>query len=355
MAKQLFVGIVSTCKPTNCGIAVYTQNLADHFNKDNVVLIGSDKQDLSKFSVNFKGLKLKRDIKRIVKTEGIEILHFQYTPSLYNRNLLNINFIKALKQKIPVICTMHEVYTKNSKLDPVRKFVLDKIQNSIVKNTNAVIVHSPLQKKYLEKNCKAKNVFHINHGITDYRVRYKKTHEKNLLSYGIIRPNKGLENTIMSMKYLKDYNLTIVGKVHDSRYDKYLRRLIGKHQYENIQYVDKWTDEKDKKKYYKNADIVLMPYSTMYGMSGVLCDAVGFERPVVTSNQEILKRTVKENKIGESAETSPEQLARAIKKVCENYASYENPIKEFKIQNRWRIIAKKHFELYKKIIKKQAV
>ena len=349
------VGVVSTYPPTNCGIAAYTKNLKSHSKNPNIVIIGSDKKDQSDFSANFRSLSLRKELKEIIKKTGIKLLHFQYTPSLYNKNILNINFIRALKQDIPTVCTIHEVYTEKSSVNPAARFILNKIQKSITRNSDAVVVHSKLQKKYLEERYDAGNIIHISHGVTDHKTKYKKKPGKKLLCYGIIRPNKGLESAIGCMEHLPDYSLTIAGYVHDLKYDRHIRSLIRKSGQDNINYIPGWTSEEEKKRYYANSDIVILLYKTMYGMSGVLSDAAGFERPVITSDQELLESAVRENRLGESTGITPSQMATAIENVRNNYASYEQPIRKFKAENSWTLTAEKHASLYEKIISERSV
>ena len=344
MEKEIKVGLVSPFLPRKDGIAIYSNNLITHMNLDGVKLIKiGDEDSDAEYKVDLKSMGLKNELKRIVEKENLDVIHVQYVPTLFGKYNLNINLIKALKLKIPVITTLHEVHYSSKGL---RDFALSWIEKKLVRNSTKVIVHTPQQKEFLEKKCGCQNVVCIYHGLNFFDVN--KRENKNILFFGFVTPLKGIEYLIKAMKELPDCQLKIVGHVPKgvaSGYkEKLLSQIEGK---ENIKTDIRWIPEEDKKEYFKWADVVALPYRWGPYQSGILHNAMSFGVPVVVTRVGSVHEMVELFNIGKIVTPEDSQsLAEGVKEVFDDYDRFKNNIEEYRKVARWETISSEHKKLY---------
>ncbi len=156
MKTILKVGLVSTFPPKRCGIGIYTNEIFMAHERVGVksgeleVITIGEGGNLSYYR-NLKSWYLPQDLKEIIDQESLDVLHIQYSAALFSR-LFNWNLIRAIKQiEIPIIITLHEVRYKSLTF---RDKILDLIEKQIMEHCRAIIVHTPKQKKFLERKYK---------------------------------------------------------------------------------------------------------------------------------------------------------------------------------------------------------
>lgn len=344
------IGFLSRLPPEKCGISIYSGNLVSELKKSNleIVTIGT-KNSESDYKINFSSLNLKEKLERIIKKERINLLHIQYIAPFFGRYDLNYNIIRAFSIKIPIITTLHEVQYSSKGL---KNKILARIEKEIVKKSNIVIVHTPNQKRYIKEKYNKKNI-----ECTYMGLYLKKEHPrkgKKILFFGILSHNKGIEYLISSMKYLKDYKLTIAGSIGKNVPITYKEKLIKKasiNNLKNVKFDVGWVSEEKKAQYYKNADIIVLPYVWAPYQSAVLHDAFSYGIPVVVTKTGAVWEIVDLYKTGAVVKPkSPKAIAEGIKKVTGNYDKYKKGIRRYKKEANWKAVAAKHIYLYKKLI-----
>ena len=342
------VGILSRFVREGDGISIYSENLAkDLENFVQVVRIGDVNSDSADCRVNFRSFSLKSSLQRIIEEEKLDVLHIQYIAGYFGKHTLNLNLLKALSQKIPVVCTMHEVHYSYEGLGFFRKKVLEFLQRNVVKNASLVIVHTPQQKKFLFNEYEAENIESVHHGLDIHENKTKQA-IGNILFFGMISRNKGLELLLEAMNLLPDYKLKVVGKFVDKRQENHIRQITENTR--NVSLLSRWVSSEEKWNFFSEADVLVLPYLHAPYQSGVLSDAVSAEVPVVVTKTGSLNEIVELFKFGESVQKNPEAIANGIRKVMKNNISYRNGFADYRKEANWNAVAQKHLAIYEKVV-----
>src|SRR3989344_9615884 len=251
------IGMVCRFPPEKDGIATTYINLVSELRKRiDVVTIGTPGSKAN-YRVDFRSPLLYFKLKNIIEKEKLDLLHVHHIAPFYSKYLLNLNLIFALKQKIPVVTTLHEVHTNT---DGLRNKILTFIQNGVVANSDAIIVHTPGQKEFINKVSKGKAEC-IFYGI-DTSPSMKKRRGKNLLFFGILSPFKGLEYLIEAFKQLPGYKLRIVAALPPPLTNEYHNEIKEKIKGTSVEFIVKeWIGGEERKNHYSWANILVVPYT----------------------------------------------------------------------------------------------
>ncbi len=342
---MLKIGILSPFPPEKDGIAIYSDNILRGLkeNKKHIVTIGR-KASNSDYRINFKSFRLKRDLKKIIKKEKLDLLNIQYVPTLFGKYTLNYNLIRALDQNIPVIVTLHEVHYSTKGL---RNKILALIEKNIIKKAKKIIVHTPKQQEFLQRKYRTKKIITIYHGLRLNNIP-KRKNKKNILCFGMISKGKGIPYLIRAMKYLPDYSLTIAGGFVDKEVKQEILTSLNRSK-AKIKTSFRWIDEKEKERLYKEANIVVLPHTWAPYQSGILHNSVAWSLPVVVTRTGALYEMVERFGFGEVVPSrNPKALAQGIKKVFKNYDHYKKGLETYRKEANWPKIADEHMKLFKK-------
>jgi len=186
----------------------------------------------------------------------------------------------------------------NSLYDKLRKAVLKYIETSIFRNLNTY-VPLDLYKNILDKEVKKNNVKTIKIEFTEAipTLLLNKVEEENIkvehnnnfpriLLYGYWGPQKDLSFALNTLNELKkegyNFNLILGGGInnHFKDYQRKYNELIEKYK-DIINELKGYVEEKDLLDMFKSSDLVLLPYATSGGYSGVLSLSIFFELPVI--------------------------------------------------------------------------
>ncbi|MBI4439270.1 glycosyltransferase [Candidatus Woesearchaeota archaeon] len=333
------------------GISIYSDSLAEGLeqNKIQVVRIGGIKSKAD-YRTELKAWKLRESLRGIAQKESLDIIHMQYISerSYYGMRSLNLNFIRALKQPVPVAVTMHEIHYSAS---GIRQLIVKKLEETIIRRASAAIVHTKGQAEYIRK-AYGINADSIHHGLVLNPTHKKKGNSrgKNLLFFGLISEAKGLEYLIAAMKQLRDYKLTIAGRPVSGQH---LKKLQASVMSPNIKADFGWATEEKKREYFSNADIAVLPYLEAPYQSGVLHNAMSYGIPVVATRVGALWEIIEEFKCGETVEmANSTAIAEAVRKVEKNYQTYQQGVMRYRKEANWDAVAKRHIKLYIQLLEK---
>jgi len=333
------------------GIAIYSDSLVSALRKKGteVVTIGS-KSSEADYMTDLKSFSLRRNLEKIIRKEKLQLLHFQYIAerSYYGLHTLNINLISALKQKVPVAVTLHEVHYKAAGL---HERIVKKLEEEVIKRAAAIIVHTKGQKEFIEKAYRTKKAITIHMGVSMHPMHRKKG--KNVLFFGMISELKGVEYLIGAMKWLRGYKLSIAGKAVSPKYAEELAIRLknsgGKSISKPIRMSLGWVPEGKKHEYFESSDILALPYTRNPFQSAVLHDAMSYGLPVVVTRTGPISEIVSEFQCGEVVEPrNGKALADAIKKVHAGYKKYQEGVKRYRKEANWEKAAERHIKAYRK-------
>jgi glycosyltransferase involved in cell wall biosynthesis len=337
------IGLLSPFPPEKDGIAIYSDNLIRGFGKKSrqIVKIGRSKSK-APYHMDFASLSLKAKLKKIIRKEKLGGLHIQYVPTLFGKYSLNYSLLRAIKLPIPVIVTLHEVHYSDKGL---RNWILSHIQKKIIKGSNKIIVHTPKQKEFLSKKYNTTKINTIYHGLRLNKIP-KREMRKHILCFGMISHGKGIPYLIRAMRYLPEFKLTIAGGFVDRTTRKEVLEALKKSK-AKIKTVFHWIGEKEKEKYFREANCVILPHIWAPYQSGILHNAVAWGLPVVVTKTGALHEMVELFHFGEVVQPkSPRALAQGIRKVFKEHKKYQGGIKNYRAAANWKIIAAEHLKLY---------
>lgn len=342
------IGMVSKFPEQEDGIAIYSDSLCGELDElgIGVVRIGDKLSTASNYAVDFKSLSLGSQLRQIVEKESLDLLHIQYVAPHFGKFSLNLGLLLALRQRVPVVVTLHEVHTAASNL---KEKVLCFLQKLIVKKSGAVIVHARYQKEFLQLKYKKKQALHILHGLVLRQIH--RLNGKRLLFFGMLGHGKGVEYLIRAMNELPDFTLTVAGKVVTAGYQQILRSAASENKLGNVRIDIRWVPEAEKWQLIESSDIMVFPYVWAPYQSGALHNAFSCGVPVVVTDAGAIAEVVKDYRCGRVVEQrSPKAIASGVKGVLSNYALYQGGVQAYREEANWGKVAEKHAESYNEVL-----
>jgi len=234
---------------------------------------------------------------RFLKQEKPDVVILQWwTSSVAHMHLL-ISLISAISTKAKVIIEFHEV------VDPLEESILPiRIYSRImgrflVKRASRYVTHSESDRRLVAAKYRIpdERVHVIPHGLYDqYRAASGDEARKTLglggdyviLTFGLIRPYKGIPNLIKAFGELPEdtagrSRLLIVGEIWEDR--EAVTKAVAACKYkERITLVDEYIPDDAIPFYFNAADVVALPYLRA-SQSGVAHIAMAFGKPIVVS------------------------------------------------------------------------
>jgi glycosyltransferase involved in cell wall biosynthesis len=272
--------------------------------KRNLLVDCPERPGITKDTFNFR--KLNTVIKMINNVNPDAIL-------FYNAHVWNHMITLRLKNKYQTYHVIHDVIPhkgdKQEKILYIYNWATGKIADHIV-------VHS---KQFIEE---FSNIFKCSEEKVKYTELWRKyedysplKHTGRCLFFGRINYYKGIDYLLETVKKCPDIQFDVVGKVdHDENLEKIVNQLK---EFPNVNVDNNYVDGNKMRNYFKNADLVVLPYRTAT-QSGVVMDAYSFSRPVVAFNVGALNEQVKHGMSGYLVEESD------IDKFANSLKSYMN-------------------------------
>jgi len=394
------VGVVSVYPPSkskhskHSGVASYTKNLVVSLLNSCQMDVFADKMfhtaDCYTDGENVyrcwnKGVFYPFQIFKQLLHKNVDVVHIQHEIYLYGGlgSAIIFPFLLFLVKlfRKPVVVTLHGVISL-SKVDErflkenwikgrafVMKIGLALLVKVIVSLSTAIIVHEENSKETLksEYRCPARKIFVIHHGVEERNDSIEKDEAKSELGlsgkdviffFGYITGYKNVELLIESARFLKTSNwvMIIAGGLHPrlSGDREYLNYVSTLHEKALVMSKDQilfkgFISEEEIPLYFSAADLIVFPYKINMHSSGPLSLAASYEKPflltdicheVVSSSDVVFKNDSKE-------------LASKIDRFFGD-AEFQSKVlrcsKEFKRKRLWSDVAKKTYELYRKVI-----
>lgn len=234
---------------------------------------------------------------KALKHEGPDIVILQWwTSSVAHMHLL-ISLINAMSTKAKVIIEFHEV------VDPLEESILPiRIYSRImgrflVRRASLYVTHSESDRRLVASKYRIpdERVLVIPHGLYDQYTPISREEARKklglnddyvILTFGLIRPYKGIPNLIKAFGELPAEaatrsSLLIAGEIWEDR-EAVARAIAGCKYRERIRLVDSYIPDDAIPAYFNAADVVALPYLRA-SQSGVAHIAMAFGKPIVVS------------------------------------------------------------------------
>lgn len=308
------IAYISTCRPRECGLATFNENLiqaVNHylpFSESGSFIVALNDSD-DKYQYNYD-----QRVNLVINQE--QLADYLTAASFINRSRADMCCIQhefgiyggqsgayllelTCRLVVPYTVVFHTVLEHP---DAIQLSITTKLADKAAK----IIVMSKKAQQLLRDTygIPVHNIRSIPHGVPDFKkpnivevkqyLNYPKG--KTLLTFGLIGPSKGLETVISALPAIReqhsDIKYIILGKTHPcvlkhsgEDYRDHLKRLavqLGVE--EHLLFVSEFMDEKNLHAYLSACDIYVTPYPNKAQItSGTLSYAVGAGAAVVST------------------------------------------------------------------------
>ena len=296
-----------------------------------------------------------------LKTDVVHLnVHFQSFGRSRIANFTGLSLALLLRLVgLKVVVTIHNL---GDKVDLAKVKVKPNIVNRVgitlatraILAANRVVVTVNSYVEHLKRNYRYDRAVYIRHGTI---LKGSEVHEsvdppeKRILIFGHMAPHKGLHIMLEAFKELLkergDVKLIVAGSSHPN-FSGYIEKLREVH-IPNVEFLG-YIPEENLEDLFASSDMVVLPYLTATGTSGVFHIACGFGKPMVASNLPEIRELIAE---GASAVLVPPDNPSALKKAIKDLL--ENPEKCMEIGRKnlayasketWDEIAREYEEVY---------
>jgi len=367
------------------GLPHYTSELANAVSKyEGVVVLGSKGIKTDYFSDDVELIKIfdklsfsVKDLKKAFSLNGLfgflsfkeikliddirpDIIHF--TTPLFPTIPIFMR-LYGLDSRYPMAHTKHHLRLLSGLcLESFAEVAVNFFEGLIT--CDKIIVHTQNDKMEWIKTGKfgEDRVVVIPHGIYDLFKTYGQEElpggsppvEMCILFFGYIKKYKGLEYLLRAIplinREVSGVKTIIAGEGDLSPYQDLIRSCDDS----TLDIHNEYLSDEQVSALFQRATLVVLPYTSMSGESGVLNIAYAFGKPVVSSNVEGFSEVLKDKETGSLVPPKdPSSLAQAIIQLLKNddlRNEMRKNIHKMRQELSWDAIAKRHIDVYKEII-----
>lgn len=385
----MHVVFVSRMPPATCGIAEYTSMLLSELGRIpslKVLVLGGDVNYPlgSEFEDPYTGMKAKNcfvagDLSYLqycIDSLDVkpQIVHIQHELGVFPSTSALVSFMKNLySRRIKVVLTSHTV------IHSLGGKNLVSMQKMLIKNSNAVVVHSVLQEQELFKQgVPYRKVYLIPHGtlinpyinkpkdelLSELPLPLNLLTKKIICIAGFVRSrDKDYVPIIKAVNKLSnkyDIGLVVAGMPRrknekDLSLERMLKRVAERSR--NIHYIEGFLERSTLLKLLAASDIIAIPIVDRrkypLSVSGIFHLAIGSGKPVLCTRTHKL---VECNMIAPELTLrvfTVEEVVEKIKMILEGGREVKRAIEKlwnYALETRWEIIARKHKDLYEELV-----
>ena len=375
------VCFVSSYPPNHARLSEYAQNLvkqiANRPTIDKIYLLvdksaGSEeatlnddpKIELLRVWKADNSLSILRIVPKILKLKP-DVVHFNLSFQSYGRKRL-ANFVGlslVFLCRLLALRVVASVHNFGEKVDLEKVRLKPSLSNRVgilvatklILSASTVVVLVKSYTEYLKRHYGRKGVLYIPHGTSSSDCSPIDPEEKVVLMFGHMGPSKGLPIMLKAFEELtkekRDVKLVVAGCSRPD-FPGYLDAFVK----EAIPKVDflGFVPEEDLATLFRMASVVVLPYLTTTGTSGVFHLACGYGKPVVASDLPEIREMVAE---GASALLVPPGDVGALKDAILKILSNEELAAKMGEQNlifaqseQWGMVAEAYEEVYLELL-----
>jgi glycosyltransferase involved in cell wall biosynthesis len=367
------VGVISTYPPTRCGIARFTSSLCGvmsseqpHLEFDVVRLVndsapGPGSTGVVQMEIDPSSPLSIRAAAHHLNRCDIAIINHEFGIFGPNYGSSVGDLVRLID--IPTISVLHTVLAEPA--EGQRRILED-----LAELTKPVVLCESARRLLVGRySVPESSVEVIHHGAHWSAQPVNNPPRRQLITWGLLGPGKGLERSIAAVAQLRDLDppvhYRIVGRTHPNvvrnagfvyRYS--LQRLIEKLGVDDlVEFVDRYVDDDELFEMVRDADVVVVPYDNRDQVSsGVMTESIGLGRPVVATRffyaEELLGTGA-----GLVVDHDPTAMASAIRILLDDSVVYRRAAREataISSQLSWSEVGKKYSELLRRLASVEA-
>lgn len=304
------LALIGNFLPRKCGIATFTTDtytaLAERYPDIQVDVYAMDDlpghyayppQVTGSIAQNDRGAYL--ETARKIEASGAEALWIQHEYGIFGGAAGEQLLALTDRVSIPVIVTLHTVLERPS-ADERR------VMEALIRRASTLIVMAEKGREILKRvhGVKDSKIAVIPHGVPDraysdtapFKAKFGWEGRDVVLTFGLLAPNKGIETMIEAMSTVvadhPDALYVLLGATHPNLVahegEAYRDRLLAQVQAAgldgNVQFVNRFVEQRDLLDYLQAADLYVTPYLNPAQItSGTLSYAVSMGKPVVST------------------------------------------------------------------------
>lgn len=304
------MAFLSSYIPRKCGIASFTANLrksyVSQFPHIESIVVSVNNNEVTenypeevRFEIVEQDIESYKSAADFLNFNQVEVLSLQHEFGIFG-GTAGSHILEMLSElKIPVVTTLHTVLDnpENDQLNVMRR---------LSELSTRFVVMTETGKKFLKEiyNIDENKIDVIPHGIPEmsfidpnfYKDEFGVEGKYVLLTFGLLSPNKGIENVIRSLplilKQFPNVVYIILGATHPNQkrtdgeaYRRSLERLVNDLNLgENVIFYNRYVETEELKEFLGAADIYITPYLNKTQItSGTLAYAFGSGKAVIST------------------------------------------------------------------------
>jgi glycosyltransferase involved in cell wall biosynthesis len=304
------IAVIGNYLPRQCGIATFTTDLCAALSAEygtarlmalpvNDTEQGYDYPERVRWSLAQDDVKSYQDAAEFLNFNNIDMVCLQHEYGIFGGPAGShiLHLLRGLK--MPVVTTLHTVLREPN---PDQIMVMEEIAEV----SDRLIVMSKLSSQFLQDifQVPSSKIDMVPHGVPDfpfldpnfYKDRFGVEGKAVLLTFGLLSPNKGIENVIQALPQIlaKHSNVAyiVAGATHPhilrregDRYRESLQALAKQVGVEsNVIFFDRFVDPEEMAAFIGAADIYITPYChEAQVVSGTLAYALGAGKAIIST------------------------------------------------------------------------
>jgi glycosyltransferase involved in cell wall biosynthesis len=304
------IAVIGNYLPRQCGIATFTTDLcsaiaAEYGTARLLALPVNDTDQGYDYPARVRWALAQNDVAsyqeaaRFLNFNNIDMVCLQHEYGIFGGPAGShiLHLLRGLK--MPVVTTLHTVLREP---DPNQLMVMEQIAEL----SDRLIVMSQLSSQFLQEIFKVpgSKIDMVPHGVTDlpfldpnfYKDRFGVEGKAVLLTFGLLSPNKGIENVIQALPHILSKHKNVVYIVAGATHPHILRREGEKYRTQlqdlakevgvesNVLFHNRFVSPEEMVEFIGAADIYITPYRhEAQVVSGTLAYAVGAGKAIIST------------------------------------------------------------------------
>src|SRR5208337_1962525 len=304
------IAVIGNYLPRHCGIATFTTDLCAAISTEcgsarllalpvNDTEEGYDYPDRVRWSLAQDDVKSYQEAAEFLNFNNIDMVCLQHEYGIFGGPAGShiLHFLRGLK--MPVVTTLHTVLREPN---PDQMLAMEEIAEL----SDRLIVMSQLSSQFLQEIFKVpgSKIDMIPHGVPDlpfldpnfYKDRFGVEGKAVLLTFGLLSPNKGIENVIQALPEILSKHKNVVYIVAGATHPHILRREGDKYRASlqalakevgvesQVIFHDRFVSPEEMAEFIGAADIYITPYRyEAQVVSGTLAYALGAGKAIIST------------------------------------------------------------------------